>query len=440
MELEEIIRTIANESGLEKGELEKRIQEKQEELGGLVTPEGAAHIVANEIGINLVKGVSTTPALKIENIIPGMNNVDVVGRVSMVFPPREFNRKDGSKGRVCSIMLLDDTGSIRTVFWDKDVKLVEDGKIEEGKLLRIRGGYSKENLNGEPEIHIGMRARVIPQPKDVNEDDFPTVESANKKISELKEGQSSVDIVCRVIRIYEPREFERDGKTKGKVVNLAIADETGGARLVLWDEDVELVEKSMIKEGDTIKVKKGYVKVRWADGGRFDESEVNVGKYGEILLNPEEEVKEAPATAPEITRKYIKDLQDGETAEIRGALVDIYDNIRIFDRENRKGIVINAVIDDGTANMRAAFYDKMAETLMNIPIQKVLEGGISEEISRRITEILGGEVVARVRVRYSNFSGQNELVVQDIDLTPDPKEEAKNLIEEANALEQKQEV
>lgn len=436
MELEEIICTIANKSGLEKGELEERIQKKQDELGGLVTPEGAAHIVANEIGINLFKGISSTPALKIENVIPGMNSVDVVGRVLRVFPPRDFDRKDGSKGRVCSIILLDDTGSIRTVFWDKDVKLIEDRKIEEGKLLRIRGGYSKESLNREPEIHVGMRARVIPEPKDVNEDDFPMAEHTTKKISQLREGQQSVDIVCRVVRIYESREFERDDKTKGKVVNLTIGDETGVARLVLWDEDVGLVEKSMIKEGDTIKIEKGYVKVRWTDGGRFDEPEVNVGRYGKIILNPKEEIKEVQLTTPEIPRKYIKDLEDGEIAEIRGALVDIYDNIKIFDREDKKGIVINAVIDDGTANIRAAFYDRMAETLMNIPIQNVLEGDISDDVSQRIIEILGGEVVVRARVKYSNFSGQNELVVQDIDLTPDPKKEAKTLIEEANALEQ----
>ncbi|MEE9474573.1 MAG: hypothetical protein V3V36_02775, partial [Candidatus Hydrothermarchaeaceae archaeon] len=215
-----------------------------------------------------------------------------------------------------------------------------------------------------------------------------------------------------------------------------IGDETGIAKLVLWDEDVGLVEKSLIKEGDTIKVEKGYVKVRWTDGGRFDEPEVNVGRYGKIILNPKEEIKEVQLTTPEIPRKYIKDLEDGEIAEIRGALVDIYDNIKIFDREDKKGIVINAVIDDGTANIRAAFYDRMAETLMNIPIQNVLEGDISDDVSQRIIEILGGEVVVRARVKYSNFSGQNELVVQDIDLTPDPKKEAKTLIEEANALEQ----
>jgi len=440
MELEEIIRTIANGSGTEIGELEARIREKQDELGGLVTPEGAAHIVANEIGVNLVSTTPQTATLKIENIIPGMNSVDVIGRVSRIFPVREFKRKDGSKGRVCSFILMDASGSIRTVLWDKDVSLIEGGKIIEGKLLKIRGGYSKQSQNEEAEIHIGMRGRITPEPKDANEDDFPTSPELKKKTADLKEGDSGVDVLCKVIRIFEPREFERADKTNGKVVNLIIGDETGSAKLVLWDNDVELVEKALINEGDTIEVKKGYVKANYADDGRFDEAELNVGRYGEILLNPEEKIGELKEKTSKNNRIFIKDIQDGDIVEIRGALVDIYDNIRIFDRQDRKGIVINAVIDDGTANTRAAFYDKMAEKLMDIPLQKVLEGGIQEGISKRIVEILGREVVTQARVKYSDFSGQNELVILDINLIPDPKEEVKNLIDEANTTEQNQEV
>ncbi len=184
----------------------------------------------------------------------------------------------------------------------------------------------------------------------------------------------------------------------------------------------------------------GYVKVKWADEERFGDSELNVGRYGEIILNPDERIGELKADKSKATRKYIKDLEEGDMAEIRGALVDIYDNIRIFDRADSKGIVVNAIIDDGTANMRAVFYDRMAETLMDISVQKVIEGGISEDVSKRIIEILGREVVAQVRVKYSDFSGQNELVVQDINLTPDPKKEAENLIEEVNGTKQKHEV
>lgn len=431
MELEEIIGRIANETGRGEEEVQSKIEAKQKELGGLVTPIGAAHIIANEAGINLLEGLSKSSELKIENIIPGMNSVDVVGRVTRIFPPREFEKADKTKGRVGSLILADETGTIRVVFWGKDTTLLEEGKIEEGDVLRIREGYTKENLNGEAEVHLGIRARVIINPKDVDRDGIPLPEQRTKKIAELGEGMSSVDVVCRVLRIYEVREFEREDRTRGKVVNLEVGDETGVARLVLWNEDVGMVEKGQIKENDVIKVKKGYVKVR------FEEPEINVGKYGKVIVNPPEEVGEIPSIERAMSsgRKSISELQAGERAEIRGALVEIYDNLRVFDRKEGKGIVINAVIDDGTGSMRAAFYDKMAEALLNITLAEACEGGVEDKILERRKELLGREVVAMVGVKYSDFSGRNELIVHDINFNPDPRSEVKGLLKEAKSLE-----
>lgn len=435
MELEEIIGRIVGETGMEEGEVRGRIEEKQKELGGLVTPIGAAHIIANEAGVNLLEGLSKINELKIENIIPNMNSVDVVGRVTRIFPAREFEKADKTKGRVASLILADETGTIRAVFWGKDVALLED-KIEEGDVLRIREGYTKESINGEAEIHIGVRARVIINPKDVDKEEIPLPEHMKKKIAELGDGMASVDVVCRVMRIYEVREFEREDKTKGKVVNLAVGDETGIARLVLWDEDVGLVEKGQIKEDDIIKVKKGYVKVR------YEEPEINVGKYGKLIVNPPEEevgqIPEIPGVA-RVERKSLSELKDGEKAEIRGALVEVYDNLTLFDRAEGKGMVINAVIDDGTANMRAAFYDKMAEALLNITLAEACEGDVQDKILERRGEILGREVVATVRVKHSDFTGRNELVVQDLNLSPDPKQEGEGLLKEAKSLQVKEE-
>lgn len=431
MELDEIISRIASETGMGEEEVQAKVEEKQRELGGLVTPIGAAHIIANEAGINLLEGFSKSNELKIENIIPGMSSVDVVGRVTRVFQPREFMREDKGKGRVASLILADDTGSIRVVFWGKDTALLEEGRIQEGDILRVRNAYTKENINGEAEVHLGMRARVIVNPEDVVEG-IPMPEDRKKKIAELEEGMSSVDVLVRVLRIYDVREFEREDKTRGKVVNLLVGDETGVARLVLWDEDVGLVEEGKIKEKDVLKVKKGYVRFR------FGEPEINVGRYGKVIINPGEEVGETSGVEGRIKagRKSISELRQGDMAEIRGALVEVYENLRVFDREGGKGMVVNAVIDDGSGNMRAAFYDKMAEALLNITLAEACEGGIEDKIRERRRELLGREVVAVVSVRHSDFSGRDELVVRDLNLNPDPRSEAERLLDEARSMEE----
>jgi len=426
MSLEELIERIATESGVEEGEIRRRIEEKQRELGGLITPEGAAHVVANELGVNLLTGISRSRDIKIENIIPGMQSVDVVGRVRRIFPVREFTRSDGSRGRVRSVILADDTASIRVVFWGKDIEKLE--KVEEGDILRIRDGYTREDLNGEPELHVGSRTRVILNPPDVDPEQFPEVETQVKKISELEDGMPSVDVMCKVMRIYEPREFTRDDGSRGRVVNLLVADETGRGRLVLWNEDVSLVEEGKIGEGDVLRVVRGYVKVR------MDEPEIHVGRFGKVVLNPEGAEALTSLPGEEIVRRPMEELKAGDRAEIRGAIVDVGDEVRVFDRKNGKGVVFNVVIDDGTANMRAAFYDKLAEVLLNVPLERIVAGEAEEDIERRKQELLGREVVVVARVKTSDFTGKEELVVEDLNLNPDPKEEVRKLLDEAKSI------
>ena len=50
---EGFINSISKSSGLEKQEIEKRVNAKQEKISGLISTEGAAQIVAAELGINL---------------------------------------------------------------------------------------------------------------------------------------------------------------------------------------------------------------------------------------------------------------------------------------------------------------------------------------------------------------------------------------------------
>ncbi|NIM44424.1 MAG: hypothetical protein GTO54_02140, partial [Nitrososphaeria archaeon] len=165
--------------------------------------------------------------------------------------------------------------------------------------------------------------------------EFPALKSALKKLSELSDGMQDVSALVKVLRIYEPRGFSRDDGTKGKVVNLYVADETGSARLVLWDDDVGLVEKGEIKENDILKVKRAYVRER------LEELEVHVGRYGKVILNPENvELDSVANVAPSRAgRASVDSLQAGMKAELLGALVRIYDNPTIYEKDGEKRFV-----------------------------------------------------------------------------------------------------
>lgn len=431
LDADELIHMIAEKSNLDEGEIKTKVEAKRTELNGLITLEGAAHIIAGELGINFLEGLVEVPKLKLENVIPGMSSVDVVGRLTQLFEVRSFEKSDGVKGKVASGILADNNSEVRIVFWDKNAESIDEGKFKEGDIIRLRDGYTKEDRNGEAEIHVGNRALIDPNPKDVDESEFPKKSGGSqKKLSELSAGMQGVDVAVKVLRSYEPREFAREDGSTGKVANLLVADETKSVRVVLWDDDVGLVEKGELKEGDVILIKKGYVRER------LEEFEVHVGRYGKVVLNPPnitlDEVVEAEYARAKRTK--IVNLVTEVKAEVRGALMRIYDNPTIYEKEGEKRFVVNGVVDDGTDRLHCVFFNKMGELLLNTTINALVEGDPFTIVNERARELEGREIIIAGNVRENETTGRIELIAFDIDLDPDPKREIESLLKEAGTL------
>ena len=88
--LDVVKQKIIEESGISKQELDDKLKSKLEQLSGLITEEGAAQIVANELGVNLMK---TEGMIKIKNLIPGMKGVELNARVVRKYDVREFKNE-----------------------------------------------------------------------------------------------------------------------------------------------------------------------------------------------------------------------------------------------------------------------------------------------------------------------------------------------------------
>lgn len=197
---EQIIERIKEKSGLSEEEIKKRIDAKLEQLSGLVSREGAAHIVANELGIRLFEQVSGK--LQIKNILSGMRDVETVGKVLRIYDAKVF-KVENREGKVGSFILGDETGTIRVVLWNNQADNLR--KIAEGSTVKIVGGYVKERINGV-EVHINDRAKIIinPEGETVN----VAVTDRRKKIAELSENDSEAEIVATIVQLFDPRFFE----------------------------------------------------------------------------------------------------------------------------------------------------------------------------------------------------------------------------------------
>ena len=138
--LNELIKKLSSESGLSESEIVSKIEEKRAELSDLISEEGAAYIVAKELGVAIIK----QERLDIANIIPGMQNVDVIGKITRISPIREFSTEK-AKGRVANVTIADTTSSVRISLWNDGVE-IRSQKSDIALVLRTSNPLRFVNL------------------------------------------------------------------------------------------------------------------------------------------------------------------------------------------------------------------------------------------------------------------------------------------------------
>jgi len=169
MPLEVLLEKIVKSTKHSKEDVEELILKKQQELSNLVSKEGAAYIVAKELGLDLVERKRFE--VKIKDIVAG-RSFTLRARVIRVFPAKEYEGKTG-KFKVGNVILGDGSGSIRMSLWDLQTEVLD--KLEPGMAIEIFGGYAKENNRGELEVRVGRSGGI----KKTEGEDLPKVEEVS---------------------------------------------------------------------------------------------------------------------------------------------------------------------------------------------------------------------------------------------------------------------
>ena len=403
---------------------------------------------------------------KIANLADRMFDVAIKGEIQRVFNLSTFTRKsDGTEGKVLSIIVADDTGSTRLVFWDDHADEMQSAK--EGEVIKVLGAYTKTGRYGDVEIHASKSSRIERSLKDKIEtvvtDRAPASEPLGRvKVSELSTEMRDVDIEGRVARILPVTTFERDDR-KGQVQNIILADESGTVRVTFWNEDVEKIKS--LQEGDVVRVRHGYVKEGFRGGvdyqvGRKAEIEINPSDLDESLLQLDlDQAAQHPSDQPErIAISEIDVDSEGKPVEICGIIVGVGQSKPIYEAcpQCRKKMKIEegqekftcaecgyngdpdyrmlykVTLDDGSGSIRITLFGGgPGEQLLGMTAEEakklIAKSGKEDEPIRASAENIRGRYIA-MHGRVKKFGDSIELSSNGFDFA-DPVQEIKRLKE-----------
>jgi len=298
---EEAVSKIKESANLTEEEINSRVNAKLSQFSGLVSREGAAHIVANELGVKLIQPAQQAAKLKIANILSGMQNVEVLAKIINIYPAKQFNT-NGREGQVGSIFMGDDSGVMRSVFWNDQANKLQF--LNKDDIVRIKGAYVRQNRNDQLELHLNDRSNILVNPpgETVEVKEYKP-ETPRRKINEIKDDDRFVEVLGTIIEVFDLKFFEdKRNSTPEKpvysyLVSVFLDDGTAAVRTVFFRDTVQQLTKK--SHEDLMKFQsnpQGWDSIKNDPLGNFVKINARVNKnemYNriELIANDVEETK-----------------------------------------------------------------------------------------------------------------------------------------------------
>jgi len=246
MGLEEIINQIlTTQSNLNREQIFEMIKNKKAKAGNFLTDQTAARIIASELGIKISKKKFNLK-IQIKDIVSGLNDVSLTGKIVSVYPVRTFKRKDWTHGKLGSIIVSDKTGTVRVVLWDDKVDLLEKGIIQKEQTVTVSHTYVRQGRDGKPELHLGDKAKI------------KILKESTKMLAQITNEGGPLTVEGIVTTKPVLKEVTTSKNEKVAVTSFELRDKTGKLRVSTWRNIAQKLKDLPV--GTRIKMRNIYAK------------------------------------------------------------------------------------------------------------------------------------------------------------------------------------
>lgn len=170
------------------------------------------------------------------------------------------------------------------------------------------------------------------------------------KIKDLHPG-IECSIKAMITSIGEVKTFQRKKGSTGRLIKLIVTDETGSTPLILWNDDVSLVENNTLALQTMVTIINAYTKKG------YNGIEINIGKWSSI----EYEQKKSKNIDPCLQ-------QSPEKHNIKGVLTNMQPTNVFFKDDGTEGFItkIRIQTDDGIKQL--ILWDKQVKRIQQYTI------------------------------------------------------------------------
>ena len=340
-------------------ELLTMVERKKEESHGLLSDEGAIRLLAQQLSVS-APASSDLKDQRISSVHAGLNDSTITGQVMSVSDVHEFQRSDGTQGKVLRMRVGDASGQINGVFWDSLADTVAREALTPGSRVRLLHGYTKFGRAGEVEFHLGSRANIQILGRASSQGFAPNV-----SLTAVDRPGTSGLLRIRLLKLQKSQ--SEQGPT------WALCSNGEGLMIAkFWDNQAQSVLE--LGEGSFLAIENHWVTER--NGMVY----VNVGSKASIK-------KESTDFVPDVPLATVESLRPGSALwSIKGKIVDRGDVREIETKEGRRTRVSNIELEDATGKVRVSLWDTHAQKT-----ERLRTGDTVRMVGIRVRENMNGE-------------------------------------------------
>lgn len=435
----EIYLKVKQDTGKSDSELSEAINKIKEKYQGLLSDVGANIMLAKQLGVNLDVKKSTSSIVKIKDLDNIQEASSLYARVKFISPPRYYTQKDGSKGKITSLFIFDETGEIKLNLWNEHSDFIDSLKLFKNSKILVKDAYLT-TYNDKKELSLRQGGSILKDPSD-----FPLIVPKEENlidVSNISSTEKLIDVIGRITVIYNKNTFKNKEDKDRSVLNFEVSDGIKSLKFVAWDPWPDYILENFTK-GDLIHLADLKVKE-----GLYD-LEVNLNWFSSVLKAPKT-TKKIPSLSEililtkSLEEGKVESLEDGRNYSLEGLIVSVNrNNLRFFKCKEcaEKVQIINGDficekcskvvdvtvnlfgsidIDDGTGILKVVFFSDLAEKLFKLNKEELKKDLTDEDkltiFDRLENSLLTKRIKISGRAKLNSFSSRIEFLADSFEL------------------------